>query len=1040
MDDIFDMPTTPQGTPEGTQESQPGADATRAVPPVTPTRRRRTERNAASYEAAAAASSAQANGGEQGENAPAPEAPAADSQPAPTQQIPAIPAGDTQAAPVQKAASTTTVPRFQTRYTPPVPGEIPSQGVPHPAESNQPAPRRPVFSAGMGEVRRPVKAEGYVPVRPLGTNRTDAQDPAQRKPSARPERMELPRLDQTSRRTATLDDGDDYEAEGKGRVLPIVIIVLLVIAALVLSLLLIPSDMEGPLGDVKRAVTGIFGGAKESREPAQALGFTGDATVDTAPYQISLSVETTTGVSDVRILNSRGEVMPAILVNQINNTNSVLHVLSLTLASEYEGDIYLQIFNGEYWLDTDNSLQLSIGSDMKLKISDTSSTTLTAGSTAVATVNTTLAAGSDEESTVSPAVSETGAPQPTDAVGSNDPQTPETQEADDAVETDAAVAAAAEPVVTATPSPTPSATPTIAVTPTPTVRVTATPTAEPTATPTAEPTATPTEEPTATPKPTPEPTQKLEAAAAEGASPSLISTQKIYKGTRRVDSYTREKAINMPAGDAYLTRDFGVTTFRGNAFRMNAASGNLDTDPTSMTVVWTVEGGKLELSGSWRYGFGVYSQPAIVKWTQEVRSVMAMNEGFATKSAMKEVILSGQDGKVYFLDLETGEPTREAINIGYALRGAPSVNSLGYPIITVGQFSNKKPSGSAVKTHGLHYYDLSSNERVHLINTVNDDRSYYTVGAMDTSALFDRNTNTLIAIGSNGLLYTEKLDMTLYVGAEGNRFEFGEVEEQVALMSHTKGQKESYAAVESSLAMYGSYAFYADMDGILRCVDTTTMTTVWAVDTGDAVCAAVALDLDEENNLWLYTANTIKNRSKNGDVTIRRFNAMTGEEDWQLPVHSISKYSGQKDATGKEIIAGAVASPIIGQHELGDMVYFTLSSVSADGYATLAGEQTKQPSVLVAINKADGKPVWTLAMDAYSYSSPVAVYNEAGRGWVLQCCSNGTIYLLDGLTGEVVNTLQVAGTIEGSPAVYNDMMVFGTTGKDKSFIYAIKLQ
>ena len=59
---------------------------------------------------------------------------------------------------------------------------------------------------------------------------------------------------------------------------------------------------------------------------------------------------------------------------------------------------------------------------------------------------------------------------------------------------------------------------------------------------------------------------------------------------------------------------------------------------------------------------------------------------------------------------------------------------------------------------------------------------------------------------------------------------------------------------------------------------------------------------------------------------------------------------------------------------------------------------------------------------------------------IIQACANGTIYLLDGLTGEVINTLQVAGVIEGSPAVYDDMLVFGTTGKENSYVYAIKLQ
>jgi len=50
------------------------------------------------------------------------------------------------------------------------------------------------------------------------------------------------------------------------------------------------------------------------------------------------------------------------------------------------------------------------------------------------------------------------------------------------------------------------------------------------------------------------------------------------------------------------------------------------------------------------------------------------------------------------------------------------------------------------------------------------------------------------------------------------------------------------------------------------------------------------------------------------------------------------------------------------------------------------------------------------------------------------------MYLLDGMTGEVINTLQLTGTIDGSPAVYNDMLVIGTTGKGTSYIYGVKLQ
>ena len=53
--------------------------------------------------------------------------------------------------------------------------------------------------------------------------------------------------------------------------------------------------------------------------------------------------------------------------------------------------------------------------------------------------------------------------------------------------------------------------------------------------------------------------------------------------------------------------------------------------------------------------------------------------------------------------------------------------------------------------------------------------------------------------------------------------------------------------------------------------------------------------------------------------------------------------------------------------------------------------------------------------------------------------SDGVLMLLDGLTGETINTLQLNGTIEASPAVYQNMLVIGTTGKGTSFLYGVKI-
>ncbi|MBQ8616510.1 MAG: hypothetical protein IJ418_03240 [Clostridia bacterium] len=916
----------------------------------------------------------------------------------------------------EQADGTAVVPRFQTKYAPP------SQAVPRPAVLSDQAVRRPAQPQPNTTIRRPVNAEGYSPIQPLGT----AKQQKNEKTAANGASMRRPVPQMQPVEPAADVQGEQNEKTGAKWLVP-VIIVLLVLAVAIVGLLLIPDDADGVLSQIKQTVTaplqGLLGGDEDEKTavPAQASGFSATLAQDTAPYKIVFSLVTSGNVTGVRVVDAQGNPMPTTTNLSTPNTDStIVWMMEMTLETGYEGTVQAQIQDGENWIDTGLQQTLTIGGDVPPTISSAPVNTAAVSTDVPDNTADPMTADSDVESTVNPIVEETETPtdEPT--------ATPEAVPVAEIEPTDVPEAEPTQeqPAVTATPTMAVTPTPTIVPTPTPTLE----PTEEPTATPTAEPTATPTVEPTATPVVTP----RLEAQAAEGADPSLIRTTVVYEGTKKVDEYERDEdeLINMPAGDDYLTRQFGVTTYRGNAFRQNGAVGTV-TNPTSMSIQWTVEASSVKTKSRTFYGIGWTGQAAIINWPKNVRQLMDIDESRINQSAMKEVIIAGQDGVIYFLDLNDGTTTREAINLGYPMRGTPAVHPLGYPLMIVGQYSRFLPNKSG--DIGLHYYDLLTGKKTYFLDGLDGDadRQYNNVGAFDTSALIDRNSDTLIAIGTNGLLYTEKLN-TEMAANNGGTLEINP--EQVAMKSYTKGQKEARAAVESSPAAYGSYVFYADLDGILRCVDTTTMQTMWAVDTDDAVKASIALDLDEETNtLWLYTCNTLINRSK-GDVTIRRFNAMTGEEDWAFALNS-------KKDTKKDTITGAMASPVIGQKGLEDYVYFTLSNLSASGSEKLLGDGADALSgVVIALNKESGEVAWTKAMDAYCYSSPVAVYDAEGKGWLIQASSTGLIYLMDGLTGETINTLQVTGTIEGSPAVYGDTMVIGTTGKDTSFIYGIKLK
>lgn len=891
----------------------------------------------------------------------------------------------TEASQQEKGGTEATAKVTTTRVSvqPPPMTDAPSQGVPRPAVLN----RKPELPTGQAGVRRPVSAPGYSQRQPLGTQGT-GEVPRVRRP------VKLEELEYQEE-----SDTPDTKERKKNGALVVIVAIVLVLALAVLGLMLIPEGDEG-LGKLKSQAVEMLQGVlgTEEKEPvsnAQAMDFSAAPTQGTAPLEVAFTLTTTKSVTAVRVVDEAGKSLPTSTSVSVDNADSRSWMLNLSLTEGYSGQVRALIQDGEEWLDTGKALVLEI---LPPEVS---------------------AFAAEPTDTQAPTQEPTQ--QPTEA-----PTLEPTQEPTEEPTAEPTEEPTAEPTQEMTEEPTEAPTPT--ATATPTIEPTEVPTMEPTEEPTPEPTEEPTPEPTA--EPTAEPTPELVAQAFSDADPSLVATTVIYNGKTKLESYDRavEDQINMPAGDAYITQPYGVMTYRSNAFRQNAAVGNVGNIST-MSLAWTAEAGSVKGASQTYYGIGWTGQPAIVKWSREVREASNIVEEKRSVKALKEVIIAGLDGRIYFLDLEDGTPTREAINVGYPMRGTPSVHPLGYPIMSVGQYARKMASGTG--KIGLRFFNLLNQKEVYRIDGLDGDldRPYYEVGAFDTSALIDPVSDTMITAGTNGMVYLTKLNTTFDYNAGTISIE----PESIVMKSKKKGQQNKTTAVEASVAAYGKYMFYADLSGLVRCVDTNSLETMWAVDTGDKVEASLALDLDAKNNLWLYSANTLQNRSK-GDVTISRFNAMTGEEYWALSIGS------QKNTKTKKV-AGAMASPVVGQNELSDLVIYTLSYLSKEGaQSVFSREMNAVAGATIAINKRSGEVVWAQELDSYSYSSPVAVYSETGKGWIIQASSAGTLYLMDGLSGTVISTLEVEGTIEGSPAVYGDTLVIGTTGKNTSYIYGITLE
>lgn len=813
------------------------------------------------------------------------------------------------------------------------------------------------------------------------------------------DRMPTPRRSRANDSYDDVEDKDDYEPI---RIWPRVLAAVVLIALVVcIALYFVPN--AGPLQPVKDKIVGVVnavaGVGTAPKEQPQVISFQAQSNTATVGSRTLFNITTNRSVQALRLETEDGRVVSD-TVNMINGTEETNKIWEANVVFDeaFDGTLYAACQDGENWVRSDKMVSMRV-------IAPTQAPTQIPVMTQVPVFTQAPAQLQQPVYTQVPA-----SPAPT-AIATAVP----------AVVVNVPAQAPTEMLVAATWAPVATAVPTQAPT--------SVPTAVPTQAPTPVPTPVPTPEPTATPSPVPtiSPLPRLNAAGEIAFD--LKDT--VFIGGKAQDDFSRDQGYMAPHPDQYAYMSAsgnatvaGVLTFRGDNFRRNAAYGTVEMEEEKMSVLWKSPIGSLRTEDNGTlYGVGWTGQPAIVKWSKQAREMMNLYEEKKNTSALREVIFGAQDGKIYFLDLITGEPTRDAINVGFPLKGSVSVNSQGRPMMTVGQGISKLASGKTGKI-GLHVYNLMDGKPFFLLNGRQSDeqKQYFTNGAFDGTSLFLHTNDAIVVAGENGLLYTIDLNATFNFPDASRPDIVPDLKlapETTYLRTKATAEKDAQVPVESSVAMYDKYIYMADTYGVLRCVNADTMETVWAMDNGDNTDAAIALDMDGDTGVSLYTGNTAYSRlSTKKDVSLRRVDALSGEEVW---VYNI------RCDYNKNQLSGLKASPVIGQHDISDLVIFTVNQVKDGG------------SRVLALRKADGSLAWSHDMEADSISSPVAVYNEAGKAWIIQADGDGTLYLLDGENGRVLHTLSLDGEVEASPAVYKDILLIGTCSKD-AYMYAIKLQ
>ncbi len=496
----------------------------------------------------------------------------------------------------------------------------------------------------------------------------------------------------------------------------------------------------------------------------------------------------------------------------------------------------------------------------------------------------------------------------------------------------------------------------------------------------------------------------------EGLPHAVESTQPAAHGIRSelevdgqiVEAYARAQPVF--AEDANYAQYAGIVTFRGDNYRSGAAYGTVKVQQKKLRIRWNTDTGRLKKGygkGFWT-GSGWTGQPLLVRWRLEEKKPMDIFGEKKEKEELTEVIYSTMDGNVYFFDLEDGRPTREVLRVGLPFKGAGAVHP-SLPLLHLGPGD----AGPEPEQYARAYlYSLVDSSKL-LEYGGRDPFAHRAFHGFDSSPLFFGDY--IFEPAENGILYTFKLNAE----TEENGSIHIRPEEFVKLRYTTarSGGKAYWLGMEDSAVLWKNYLYIADNGGTLLCIDVNTMRIVWAQDVADDTNGSPVFSI-EEDVPYLYIGTSLHWKAskcfKLADVPIFKINALTGAYAW-IRTYFCNTVAG--------ISGGVQSTCVLGRNDISDLVIFSL-----------ARTPSVRKGLLVALDKKTGAEVWRCKLPGYAWSSPVAVYDETGRAYLLQGEYSGRLHLIDGRTGKKLDKLDLGSNIEASPAVFGNRAVVGTRG------------
>lgn len=475
----------------------------------------------------------------------------------------------------------------------------------------------------------------------------------------------------------------------------------------------------------------------------------------------------------------------------------------------------------------------------------------------------------------------------------------------------------------------------------------------------------------------------------------LNSAQKIHF---KIDTFLNGVSGNLEQLTDYYKDAPGILTFRGSPSRNVPFAGTVKGTPSKVNVEWVFYTDVETAStcvGVWGGGTGWTGQPLLAEWNDEqLQQIQASAADYVTEHlSNREIIVGSLCGKVYFIDYLTGKASRKSYFAGNPIKGTLSLDPTYCGNLYIGQgVPAREPFGALI-------VNLFDHRRVDTFGR--DSQAWRNWGAYDSSPV--RVGNFMFRPGENGTLYklwtdndTVRLHSTLRYRING-----------------------ATPGFESSIAVCRNYGYLADNHGNIVAVNLETLHPVWHYHNHDDTDASIVLE--EENGIpFLYTGCEVDKQGATGFCYFVKLNGLTGEVVWE------QKIEGRKAELLKTTEGGMFATPLIGHGDCEGLIFSNINPMRRGNWCNL-----------IAFDKSTGEIRYRTPLDFYSWSSPVAFYNEKSEMFIVTGDTLGNIYIIRGKDGSVLHRQQIGNNFESSPIVIENNIIVGSRGKE---IYKLSIQ